>query len=192
MTKYIKGKDGKFAGSIGDGKTNVPTPAPKISKAEQRRQEMNDRIREINARWEAGREERELKQRKDEAGRQAWFALSEELTTRYPEARWMYLDDDFALVDLKDTYSKNTVATGEDALQQVPALAGHLALLKEYSQVQGDRYKQDGLYRIGLFRKCGEDGCEHLYYPEGFQPNHTASQFCMSGRRNHCTCDTCF
>lgn len=31
MTKYIKGKDGKFVGSIGDGKTNVPTAAPNIS-----------------------------------------------------------------------------------------------------------------------------------------------------------------
>lgn len=28
MTQYIKGKNGKFAGSIGDGKTNIPTPAP--------------------------------------------------------------------------------------------------------------------------------------------------------------------
>lgn len=28
MTNYIKGKDGKFAGSIGAGKTAVPTPAP--------------------------------------------------------------------------------------------------------------------------------------------------------------------
>ena len=28
MTKYIKGKDGKFQGSIGDGKSTVPTPAP--------------------------------------------------------------------------------------------------------------------------------------------------------------------
>lgn len=28
MTKYIKSKDGKFAGSIGDGKTNVPSAAP--------------------------------------------------------------------------------------------------------------------------------------------------------------------
>ena len=28
MTKYVKGKDGKFAGSVGDGKTKVPTPAP--------------------------------------------------------------------------------------------------------------------------------------------------------------------
>lgn len=27
-TNYIKGKDGKFAGSIGAGKTSVPTPAP--------------------------------------------------------------------------------------------------------------------------------------------------------------------
>jgi hypothetical protein len=28
MTKYIKGKDGKFAGSIGDGKIKAPTSAP--------------------------------------------------------------------------------------------------------------------------------------------------------------------
>jgi hypothetical protein len=28
MPKYIKSKDGKFAGSIGDGKNAVPTPAP--------------------------------------------------------------------------------------------------------------------------------------------------------------------
>ena len=30
MTKYIKGKDGKFAGSIGSGKTATPTSAPDI------------------------------------------------------------------------------------------------------------------------------------------------------------------
>jgi len=23
-------------------------------------------------------------------------------------------------------------------------------------------------------------------------PNHNASSFCKSGKRNHCTCDTCF
>lgn len=28
MTRYIKGKDGKFAGSIGEGKTSVPTASP--------------------------------------------------------------------------------------------------------------------------------------------------------------------
>lgn len=32
MTKYIKGKDGKFAGSIGSGKT-APAPAPRIPAA---------------------------------------------------------------------------------------------------------------------------------------------------------------
>lgn len=30
-TQYIKGKDGKFAGSIGAGKTSVPTPSPAIT-----------------------------------------------------------------------------------------------------------------------------------------------------------------
>lgn len=28
MVKYIKGKDGKFAGSIGEGKNNIPTASP--------------------------------------------------------------------------------------------------------------------------------------------------------------------
>lgn len=31
--RYVKGKDGKFLGSIGDGKTNVPTSAPKVQPA---------------------------------------------------------------------------------------------------------------------------------------------------------------
>jgi hypothetical protein len=30
MTQHIQGKDGLFAGSIGDGKTNVPTPTPAV------------------------------------------------------------------------------------------------------------------------------------------------------------------
>lgn len=30
MAHYVKGRDGKFAGSVGDGKTNVPTAAPAV------------------------------------------------------------------------------------------------------------------------------------------------------------------
>ena len=30
MTKYVQRRDGKMAGSIGDGKNNVPTAAPTI------------------------------------------------------------------------------------------------------------------------------------------------------------------
>ena len=33
MTKYIQGKDGKMAGSIGDGKTNIPTAPPPLPQA---------------------------------------------------------------------------------------------------------------------------------------------------------------
>lgn len=40
-------------------------------------------------------------------------------------------------------------------------------------------------------------GCRERYdYPgmpwEVFMPNHKASPRCESGRRPHCTCDTCF
>lgn len=31
MAKYIQGKDGKFAGSVGEGRDNTPTPAPSVA-----------------------------------------------------------------------------------------------------------------------------------------------------------------
>lgn len=40
--------------------------------------------------------------------------------------------------------------------------------------------------------KCGLEGCQYIYGEGGFGPNHYASSGCKSGRRNHCTCDTCF
>jgi len=50
MTKYIKGKDGKFAGSIGDGKTNVPTaPTPPVVPDTQPR--MSKAAPEVEAMW---------------------------------------------------------------------------------------------------------------------------------------------
>lgn len=42
MAKYIKGKDGKFAGSIGDGKTNVPTAAPRLTATAASQSTMSD------------------------------------------------------------------------------------------------------------------------------------------------------
>lgn len=192
MTKYIKGKDGKFAGSIGDGKTNVPTAAPKISKAEQRRLENNERIRAINERYAAGREERVLKAQKNEAGRQAWFRISDGLNVSHPTARWMVLDEDFSLVGLKADRDGDVIATASEVMASNPGLVDDLAALKEYDQVSEGRYKTDAGHRVGIFYRCGEDGCQHQYYPEGFQPGHRASNYCRSGQRPHCTCDTCF
>lgn len=41
------------------------------------------------------------------------------------------------------------------------------------------------------------DYCRHEFYARDnpvhvFAPRHTASSRCESGRRSHCTCDTCF
>ncbi len=41
----------------------------------------------------------------------------------------------------------------------------------------------------------GCTGCdEHYAHPtfDPFAPRHKPSQFCESGKRAHCTCDTCF
>lgn len=37
---------------------------------------------------------------------------------------------------------------------------------------------------------CGVDGCN--YPKDGMMPNHEASERCKSGKRDHCTCDTCY
>lgn len=194
MTKYIKSKDGKFAGSIGDGKTNVPTAAPKlpkVSKAEQARLDNNAKIREFNERRAAMLPEIMARRERQEASRQSWFTISESLNSTYPEARWMILDENKELLRLTDR-DGNTVAEGSTVLGTNPAVKEGLEVFSQHEDLVSGRYKKDDGHRVGIFFLCGEDGCTHRFYPEGFQPGHTASVRCMSGRRPHCTCDTCF
>lgn len=191
MTKYVKGKDGKFAGSIGDGKDNVPTAAPKVSAAERRRLEMNEQVRQINERALANREAYARLREQREAARQAWFSISDSVNSSYPEARWMLLDENYQLVGL--TNQDNTIiADGASVIATHPTVQDSLEVFARHEDLVSGRYKRDEGHRVGIFYLCGEDGCTHRYYPEGFQPGHTASRYCRSGRRPHCTCDTCF
>lgn len=52
MTTYIKGKDGKFAGSIGDGKTKIPTAAPATPAATVTPESMRAARQERRTQWE--------------------------------------------------------------------------------------------------------------------------------------------
>lgn len=46
--------------------------------------------------------------------------------------------------------------------------------------------------RLRYRRPAGEcPTCDH-YRNDDMMPSHTASDRCESGKRNHCTCDTCF
>jgi hypothetical protein len=40
------------------------------------------------------------------------------------------------------------------------------------------------------YEACGVDGCDYNAY--GMSPSHEASVVCLSGKKSHCTCDTCF
>ena len=64
---------------------------------------------------------------------------------------------------------------GDDLLAQVDALRGPEALSRHLAPAgeckECDRYRAEGV---------------------SFHPSHTASPNCQSGRRAHCTCDTCF
>jgi hypothetical protein len=40
------------------------------------------------------------------------------------------------------------------------------------------------------YEPCGVEGCTYNTY--GIAPNHNAGERCESGKRPHCTCDTCF
>lgn len=37
---------------------------------------------------------------------------------------------------------------------------------------------------------CGVEGCQ--YPKSGMMPYHKASERCQSGKKAHCTCDTCY
>jgi hypothetical protein len=187
VPKYVKGKDGKFVGSIGDGKSQVPTAA--TSKAQLRVEEINARVRAMNENAAVMREQyarlAEVRQKASEA----WSQISDDLNVAYPEARWMYISQDGELLRLADR-DHNTLVVGSDV--EVAGLADNLELLSHHEDLVKGRYLKDGEHRVGVFFRCGIDGCTFRQYPEGFQPGHTASSYCRSGKRPHCTCDTCF
>jgi hypothetical protein len=103
----------------------------------------------------------------------------------------MILDDNKELVRLTDQ-DGNTVAEGSSVVANNTTVKDNLEVFAQHEDLANGRYKNDEEHRVGIFYPCGEDGCTHRYYPEGFQPGHAASTRCMSGRRAHCTCDTCF
>lgn len=43
-------------------------------------------------------------------------------------------------------------------------------------------------------REKYKEGCDYCekYKDDQMMPPHEASSFCKSGKRSHCTCDTCF
>lgn len=47
-------------------------------------------------------------------------------------------------------------------------------------------------YRIPRHYVEGCSFCEEIKQNGGFGPSHDASNGCESGKRDHCTCDTCF
>lgn len=195
MTKYIQGKDGKFAGSIGDGKASVPTAAPSVpnpaTKSSTSPAELNDRYAAINARYAAQEAERAAQRAAEQASRDAWRDVSATLRAAYPEARWMHLTSDFTVSSLSDGDGQ-LIATGDQVAAECPTVADQRSALAGGTGFQRGSFKEGDGYRIGIFIACPEDGCDHLYYPEGMQPSHKASPFCRSGQRPHCTCDTCF
>jgi hypothetical protein len=53
--------------------------------------------------------------------------------------------------------------------------------------VEGRKPSCKECLEVSTCRTCKEEG-----YGKGFAPQHKASEGCRSGKRAHCTCDTCF
>jgi len=59
----------------------------------------------------------------------------------------------------------------------------HIELLRLTAKEAVDKARQDEIANCEYCKKIAASG---------FGPSHFASANCQSGRRNHCTCDTCF
>jgi hypothetical protein len=189
MSKYIKSKDGKFAGSIGDGKDSVPTAAPS---APQVPVTINLKVKPEYAEKHAAYQR--LNERRETA-RTAMVSLSDSLRAQWPEARYLAFTDDGHPSKIEG-YGNAVIwdsvndAPLPDSLNEQAQT--YFANADDYQFDSGYPLDHDGVKAMAILGRCGIDGCNFLTPARGFFPSHEATASCRSGRRPHCTCDTCF
>jgi hypothetical protein len=199
MTKYIKDKSGKFAGSLpGEPKLSSVSPidAPPIPASPAQPVKPAFGTPEWHEWAEQRRIEREASDAVRMEARTVITNFTDKLQDEFPNARYFVFDEDWNPVAVEG-YSNEVVLdlTSEEHV----ALADTLRIeasscvdgMKQF--VDKDYTSPEGYKGVTMLIRCTEsDDCNFRRPARGFAPSHTASPRCMSGKRPHCTCDTCF
>lgn len=196
MTKYIKNKDGKFAGSLPEepnlvSAPNIPVIEPPV--VEEKPAFGTPEWRE----WaEARRLEREAKDKARAEAREMIENFTDKIVSEFPEARFFVYDSNWNPLRIEGYNNKVVI---DLTAEEHGALADTLAiessnLLDGLSQMRDSEYRsEEDVIGVSLLIRCTEsEDCNYRRPAVGIGPRHKASDFCRSGKRPHCTCDTCF
>lgn len=193
-TVIVKDSNGKIArnlpadGSAPQATPKLPTPAQSSS------QDVQGSAFEERARKQA-----EISQHKAKV-RAAIAELTDAVEKDHPKALILGVDDDYQPVSIED-FEGNVLVdleNSQDYQEHVDSLTDlreSTAVAAENGLLFRDKSPQSSRASKGLFLsfKCHEDPeCQYRTSHYGISPRHTAGTYCRSGRRPHCTCDSCF
>jgi hypothetical protein len=184
MTEYIKGKDGKFAGSIGDGKTHVPTAAPVIASAPAA-EIVDPTPSPVEAMFAKYADRTRLR----DAARASWYNVSDSILETNPESTHIILDENDTPIRIEGrdglvVWDHSEYPLADDMLADVATWSAG----KDKWDLDREYKATDGTSRLTLLHKCPEDGCNFRYGSVGWYPRHDTP----AGHSAHCTCDSCF
>ena len=200
MTKYIKDKSGKFAGSIPDAPKLDVVEAPKVPAAPTAPQADGPAPLFNSPEWKVWVENKRLAQLAKYEQRAAAVEVIKNFTDKihseYPKARLFVFNQSWDPLRIEG-YDNEVVLDLES--EEHAALADTLKI-ETMNSVEGFEQLRDRDYRgpegtigVSMLIKCDvEEDCDFRRPAFGWAPGHTASPRCSSGGRAHCTCDTCF
>jgi hypothetical protein len=201
MPKYIKDKSGKFAGSIPEApKLNSPSestspPVPEYTVHP-------STPMSGPAVWQAQRDEQVRLQDEIYANRRLAADVVDNFTDKiimeYPDSRYFVYDENWKPIAIEGYNNKVIIdLTSEEhaSLAETIKIESSYVLpgLAKMKTEEHDYTSPEGYVGISMRIRCPDAiDCEFRRPARGFAPRHKASDYCMSGRRPHCTCDTCF
>jgi hypothetical protein len=200
MTKYIKDKTGKFAGSLPDEPklasnsqvSQVPTP-PASQTVEAKPAFGTPEWHEMIAQK---RLEQAAREQSRAAAREVIYNFTDKVNSEFPDSRYFVFDEEWNPVAIEGYDNEVLIDLRSE---EHGALADTLKIETENcveglkSFVDRDYKSPEGNIGVTMLILCDEgDNCQFRRPARGWAPSHNASPRCMSGKRPHCTCDTCF
>lgn len=193
-SSVVKGNDGKIVRNL-PAASKTPTSTPTLpAKANVSAATAEPSLYEIRQAEMAKREAHRLRTREIMAD------FTDRIEQDFPDAKMVGLSDDYEPVSLENWKGEVIETLTSD---KYPELFKTFAENREHiegameeggwSQKERTAAAPGATRLLFMLFRCKEgDNCQFRHTGYGMAPRHEAGMYCRSGRRNHCTCDTCF
>lgn len=193
-SSVVKGNDGKIVRNL-PAASKMPSSSPTLpAKASAEDASATPSLYEIRRAEFAKREEDRVKTREIMA------EFTDSIEQDFPKAKMVGLNDNYEPVSL-ESWDGEVVETL--TAEKYPELFKVFSENKEHiegamnaagwSQKERTAVAPGATQLLFMLFRCKEgENCQFRHTGYGFAPQHEAGRYCRSGRRNHCTCDSCF